>query len=228
MNSNKSILLKEKMLKNLLPIVILLICWYKMFCLVFKPTDLCNVIEKECIHVYITKKNYELKCFDEKCQTPFNYKCENNKCAKNKTVCENFQNLVKITQMLKHRIKHRTGIRFFNKRSTIDDTYKSLVNKISNCPKASYIWNPNDFCISGRNCFKKTANKSGSSKKNALKRVECHCNQKNLTYVCDGNNYCARNKKACGFFVSKQFRSFSYQHSRLNDVHKCENDYLLY
>ena len=191
-----------------------------------ESSDFFNLVEKECIDTYfggVSQTNYKIKCFYE-CQAPFIHKCGNKKCAKNETECKYYLELENLMRMLNPKISSRFLVSSNEKpakfKFKIDAAYKSLVNKIINCLKISYAWDPNDFCISGRNCYTKVL-------KNRLRRTECPCNKKNLTFVCDGNFYCARNKKACDFFVSKHFISFSYQMSRLNDIQKCENDFIL-
>ena len=191
------------------------------------PTDFCNRFERECIGEYDKENNYKIKCKQEQCQGNFSYSCQD-KCAKNEKVCENylilktlettFISLNKLRYLHLNKSKHRHS-------SIYELEIRKFQEKIPKCTPTLYVWNSSDFCLSDRSCFKK-APKRGSFKENRLKRMECPC-KGNLTYICDNNIYCTRNKKACDSFISKNYHAVILYETRLKSIKKCDNDFLL-
>ena len=167
-----------------------------------RPSQFCNLVDKECVGNYNSRYNYQIICDYVKCPTALPYRCGSYKCSVGKKECDEYMKMNRYSNsvIFKTSIMSQKAIDTIN---SFDQDFVKFKKKIKNCPHQAYDWKVNDVCAADANCYEKEEihgkynfiMKMFSNNKYILKRVNCPCST-GYSFKC-GKMYCAINKRAC-------------------------------
>lgn len=152
-----------------------------------RSIDICFATEKHCKGSYDSKNNYVIKC-ENSCQGKYGEHCGTDRCAINKMVCEEHQNIIQTLSLFFKSIKYKAE----------KEKFVLFNHAIKKCPINHHVWQPSDICINGLNCFQRKEIPMRNDNVYSLKKIDCPCKGEH-SYRC-GRDYCAVNNKACESF----------------------------
>lgn len=152
--------------------------------------EFCYIKEKDCIGVYDSNNNYQIKCHEVNCHPKYSFKCGTiSMCSSRKTSCEKYLNITESFTSLFKSLKYKVE----------KEKFAQFTKNIKPCPMLPYRWSEADVCLNGQGCLmkKEYLMRSGEVKYN--KKIECPCANAH-SFRC-GRGYCAKNKKTCDEFL---------------------------
>ncbi len=170
--------------------------------------DFCVRKQEECKGVYDKKQNYKIKCNLVECYGTYSNQCGNLRiCSKNITKCDKYNQLESLMKMYLE----------------IEEIYPNLVakykeqkknfyllnKKIKNCKIKAYVFNSNDYCRNGKNCW--TSFGYGFLK--TIKQIDCKCPAK-LSFKC--GDFCTKNSDSCDYKSNNN-------KNKLSKINNCGN-----
>jgi hypothetical protein len=139
-----------------------------------KSSDLCFSSNKFC----------KQKC-EQICLGKHVYQCGSDRCSLNKQICDEHQTMLKTLGQSFNSIKYKIE----------KEKFLHFNNAIKKCPHIEYVFNLNETCVNGMNCYEKKESLFRSDLIFSIKKIDCPCRGEH-SYQC-GKNFCTLHNKAC-------------------------------
>ena len=171
--------------------------------------DFCIRKQEKCKGFYDEKQNYKIKCNLVECYGTYSNQCNNlNICSKNITKCDKYNQLESLMKMYLE--IEAINPKYASKHTGQKKKFYLFKKNIKDWKNKAFRFDSNDFCLSGKNCWKTT----GIGYLKTIKKIDCKCPIK-LSFKC--GEYCAKDSNACDYYKSiKNFPKINNCGSRNN------------
>ena len=183
------------------------------------PSDFCISIDKKCNQKYLSKP----ECQKNECYLyPYIHKCGTDKCAKNKTDCDDYIIIRKYFKRFISKSNFAIPIdlsimsEMMAKRK---NKFKKFETHIKECPETlsnfKYVFQTKDICMRRKKCYKSSNRSNGVAHSQAYIKINCPCDGRQ-SYECE-KDFCTPNKLVCN--AAKQSRILNSQ--QFDSIQRC-------
>jgi hypothetical protein len=211
-----SFLTENKMLPKILVILAFFYLIYNINAIL--PSDYCILIDKKCNQTYSSKP----ECQHNECNLyPYIHKCGPDKCAKNKTDCDDFITIRKYLRsfIFKSNIGMPIDVIGLEMMAKRINNFKKFETKIKECPKTlsnfKYVFQTKDICMRRKKCYKSSNRLNGVTHPQAYIKIDCPCDGRHI-YECE-KDFCTPNKLVCN--AAKRARKLNRQ--QFDSIQRC-------